>query len=126
MRLRILFAEDNPRDRAPVSEYLIEKGCDVVEVCDPDQAQVALKEGTFDAIILDLIMPEDNPEGGKEVLKYMKRHGISTPVILATAWGYNGPAQDATRANPEVVKCILTKTFTPKELWAALSEVTRH
>lgn len=124
--MKILFAEDNPRDRLPVTDYLRDKDCEVVEVCDPKQAQAALDESTFDVVVLDLMMPEGNIEGGKEVLKHMKQHGITTPVILATAWGYNGPAQDASRANPNVVKRILTKAFTPQELWAALKEATKH
>lgn len=127
MTRRILFAEDNPEDRIPVAKYLRSKNWDVTEVFDPKQAIEILKENKdtpFDAVILDLVMPENNPKGGEEVLAVMKDLEVGrrpTPVILATAWGYNGPAQRARAKYPEAVKSILTKTFALKELTDALT-----
>ena len=122
---RILFAEDNPEDRIPVAKYLRNKGWDITEVFDPGQAIEILNENKdtpFDAVILDLVMPENNPEGGEEVLRFIRKQDkeqqrqTATPVILATAWGYNGPAQRAEAVYPEAVKAILTKTFALQEL----------
>lgn len=112
----VLFAEDAPEDRVPAAKYLSRKGYDVVEVFDPKQAIESLKEARFDVVILDLVMPEDNPQGGEEVLRFMKKHRIKTPVILATAWGNNGPALKARAIFPEIVCSILTKTFEPSDL----------
>jgi CheY-like chemotaxis protein len=123
---RILFAEDNAEDRIPVARYLRGQGWDVTEVFDPMQAIETLvenKDTPFDAVILDLVMPENNPKGGEEVLEFMKKQEGGkppTPVILATAWGYNGPAQRAKAVYPTAVKAILTKTFALKELSDAL------
>jgi len=99
----LLFAEDNPEDRIPVARFLRAKGYRVVEV------------------IMDLVMPEDNPRGGEEILQFMHDNGIETPVILATAWGYDGPAQRAKSAYSQVVRCVLTKTFDSSELVAAIN-----
>lgn len=120
----VLFAEDNPEDRIPAAEYLRRFGWRVDEVFDPTKAKESLREATFDVVVLDLVMPENNPKGGEEVLLFMKQRGIKTPVILATAWGYNGPAQRARNIYPEVVRRILTKTFPPSDLLAAINEVT--
>jgi CheY-like chemotaxis protein len=129
MPKRILFAEDNPEDRIPVAKYLRNKDWDVTEVFDPEQAIEILKENKdkpFDVVILDLVMPENNPKGGEQVLRFIRsqdkhqRRQTPTPVILATAWGYNGPAQRAKAVYPEAVKSILTKTFALKDLSDAL------
>ena len=108
------------------TKYLRSKGWNVTEVFDPEQAIELLKENEdtpFDAVILDVVMPEDNSEGGEEVLAFIKKQDAGkrrTPVILATAWGYNGPAERAKAAYPEAVKATLTKTFALKELTDAL------
>jgi len=69
-------------------------------------------------------MPEDNPKGGERVLKTIKeidlKHNRTTPVILATAWGYNGPAQDASAIYPAAIKTVLTKAFSLRDLNNAL------
>ena len=117
----LLFAEDNPEDRIPVARFLRAKGYRVVEVISPQQAKESLMEAEFDVIILDLVMPEDNPRGGEEILQFMHDNGIETPVILATAWGYDGPAQRAKSAYSQVVRCVLTKTFDSSELVAAIN-----
>jgi CheY-like chemotaxis protein len=127
MAKRILFAEDNPEARIPVAKYLRSRDWDVTEVFDPEQAIQILeenKETPFDAVILDLVMPENNPKGGEQVLAFIKKQdggNRQTPVILATAWGYNGPAQQAKAIYPEAVKAILTKTFALQELLDALT-----
>jgi len=119
--LTVLFAEDNPDNRIPVACDLRNEGFDVVEVFNPKQAMMALAEMDFDLVILDLVMPESNPHGGEQVLKFMKGEKIRTPVILATAWGYNGPALRATDVYPAVVKSILTKSFSSEELLEAIN-----
>jgi CheY-like chemotaxis protein len=126
MAKRILFAEDSPEGRIPVAKYLRSKRWEVTEVSDPAQAIEMLKENKdtpFDVVVLDLVMPENNPKGGEEVLCFLRKQDANkrqTPVILATAWGYDGPAQSAKAVYPEAVKCILTKTFSLKELSDAL------
>jgi CheY-like chemotaxis protein len=103
-------------------------------VAGPEQAIEILdenKDTPFDAVILDLVMPENNPKGGEEVLQFLRnqddehKRKTPTPVIIATAWGYNGPAQRAKAVYPEAVKAILTKTFALKELLVVLVAATR-
>jgi CheY-like chemotaxis protein len=132
MPKRILFAEDNPIDRIPVSMYLTRAHkCEVIEVFDPGQACAALEESEslktpFDVIILDLEMPRKHMKGGEEVLQYMKTHKIYTPVVLATVWGKSTAAREATAVYPEVVKRILNKSFSLDDLWKALLEAVKR
>ena len=132
MKKRVLLAEDNPEDRIPLAKYLQGKDWDVTEVLNPEQAIEEIKENEktpFDVLILDLIMPEDNPKGGEQVLKFVKqmdaRLSRTTPVILATAYGYNGPAQAAKAAYPNAVKCTLTKSFALADLLKAMHSACR-
>ncbi|KKM23059.1 hypothetical protein LCGC14_1619010 [marine sediment metagenome] len=117
-KLVILLAEDDPGDRIPVAAYLRSKGHKVVEAVNPAQTIRCLEAASdrIDAIVLDLIMPEDDPKGGEKVLEYMNHNDIMVPVILATAWGYNGPAEEARQIHPKAVKKVMTKTFLPAEL----------
>jgi CheY-like chemotaxis protein len=119
-RIRILYAEDHSGDRAPVAAFLRGKGLEVVEVFDPVQAIEVLATGEFDAVVLDLIMPEGDPDGGLRVIRYMVDRNIQTPVVLATAYGYNGPANRVRSLHPDIVKDIVTKTFDPPELLAKI------
>jgi CheY-like chemotaxis protein len=114
------LAEDHPEERIPLARYLRAKGYDVVEVFEPDQAKESLSDALagipFDAVVLDLIMPEGNEMGGEEVLQFMRANGIDTPVIIATAYGYNGHARHAKTEFPTLVREILRKMFQPQDL----------
>lgn len=124
---RILVAEDDPAIRIPMARFLRRQMHEVVEVYHPVHAQQALRESKeegerLDLIVLDLIMPANNPNGGREVLEFMRDENIETPVILATAYGYNGPADRARRDFP-TVKDVLTKTFPLEELQSLIEQV---
>jgi CheY-like chemotaxis protein len=128
---RILVAEDDPAIRIPMARFLREQKYrntrfDVIEVYHPKQAQDALRDSksdqAFDVIVLDLVMPGNNPEGGRQVLEFMAGKEIYAPVIVATAYGYDGPA-DRVRQDFSVVKGVLTKSFPLEELWKAIETV---
>ncbi len=126
--IRVLYAEDDPGDRAPCVAFLRFKGLDVTEVMHPEQAKNCLRdaEPQFNIVVLDLVMPEDDPKGGEKVLAFMKKERIMVPVILATAWGYNGPAKQAREAHVPLVREILTKTFLPSELLRSIQRVVKQ
>jgi CheY-like chemotaxis protein len=128
---RILLAEDEPTTRIPIAKYLRHCGYEVVEVFDPDQAKQALREAKendkpFSVVVLDLLMPSTNPEGGREVLCYMGENQMGDwPVILATAYGYNGPASRL-REEFSNVRKVLTKTFPTARLREAIDAIVNH
>lgn len=112
----ILYAEDDRGLRRAVACELREHSYEVFEAKDPDQAISALKQQDFDMVLLDLVMPEHDVKGGEKVVQFMRDSGIHTPVLLLTAFGYNGPAERAMRTYPGLIKGVLTKTFDPIEL----------
>ena len=126
--IKVLYAEDRPADRLPVADFLRAKGCEVTEVSNPDQAIDCLKDGqeAYDVVVLDIVMPEGNAEGGEKVLDNMEQNDIISPVILATAWGYNGPAKRARDAHPSIVREIITKTFLPSQLYETIVHVLKQ
>ncbi len=120
----VLFADDERMDRVAQVDYLRAKGLEVIEVVDPEQAMECLLEHPdhicLDLVVLDLVMPRDNENGGMQVLEYMREHEKNIPVILATAWGFDGPALRVQEASGGAVREVLTKPFLPKELHAAI------
>jgi len=126
----VLFAEDNPGDRIPIVDYLEARGYEVIPVVDPQQAIKCLDkyESAIDVLVLDLAMPDNNPEGGEQVLRFMRDSTppIPTPVIIASAFGYNGPAERAKATYPEVWRATLTKTFLPAELLTEIEKIVRE
>ncbi len=81
--LRVLFADDEPKLRRTVCEYMGRRGFSVTAAADGGQAlSLALSE-SFDLIILDVMMPEKN---GIETLKEIRAFS-DVPVLLLSALG---------------------------------------
>lgn len=81
---KILIADDEYLIRWSLAQALTQEGYEVVAVEDGKKAVEAVKVGSFDFIITDLVMPELD---GWEVLEFVRQ--IQTPprVILITAHG---------------------------------------
>ena len=120
----ILVVEDNPADRIVRADYLRASGYEVIGVRGPAEAKQCLmdRRDSIDAVVLDLVMPQDNPRGGEDVLRFMDEEGLRVPVILATAWGYSAPARRAKEAYPELVRAVLTKPFDLQRLISELGD----
>ena len=78
----ILLAEDNRDLAASVLDYLEMKGfeCDYAER--GDHALQLIQENTYDAVILDVMMPGID---GLNLCKKIRVQGLSTPIIMLTA-----------------------------------------
>ncbi len=79
--LRILVIDDDEVDRQAIRR-LFSKSNTTYEVtmCDDAPAGLRLlKEGKFDAVLLDYLLPRSN---GLEVLKHIEEHGIDIPVVI--------------------------------------------
>ncbi|PTY00112.1 response regulator transcription factor [Opitutus sp. ER46] len=82
--MRILVVEDEKKVAAFVRAGLEEQGF-AVEVChDGDTAADVASAGSFDGIIMDIMLPGRD---GLSVLQKLRREHNSTPVILLTARG---------------------------------------
>ena len=81
MTKRVLYADDEPRMRKLVKDYLSKEGYAVTEVSDGRDALEALSTEEFDLAILDVMMPHYD---GWTVLREIRK-SRSMPVIMLTA-----------------------------------------
>jgi two-component system response regulator MprA len=81
---KLLVVEGDERQAATLVAQLVALGYQVSHVADGRTAAAAIAENHFDAVLLDRMLPGMD---GIEVLRWMRREGVSTPVILLTALG---------------------------------------
>jgi len=119
MAERILIVEDDPRLAEMLSEYLGGAGFRVSAAADGAAASRKLAETVFDAVVLDLMLPDID---GIEVTKRI-RQTSDVPILMLTA------------RDEDVDKIIglevgaddyLTKPFNPRELVARVKSVLRR
>ncbi|MBN2600425.1 MAG: response regulator [Candidatus Marinimicrobia bacterium] len=89
---RILIIDDEPNVCEFLAEYLEYKGFETKMCQSGKEALKYLESETFDAILLDLIMPEMN---GLEVLEKIRLMKIMIPVIIVTGVKDKDVAEDA-------------------------------
>lgn len=80
--MRILLAEDDPRLLKALKHILESKQFLVDGVSDGEEALEYAMTNNYDGIILDIMMPKMD---GIEVLKMLRNHSITTPVMFLTA-----------------------------------------
>jgi DNA-binding response OmpR family regulator len=79
---RILIVEDEPAIALALEDDLRLEGHEVEVVGDGDAASRAAREGAFDAILLDVMLPKKD---GFEVCREVRRAGVRTPILMLTA-----------------------------------------
>jgi DNA-binding response OmpR family regulator len=79
-RPRILLVDDEPRVRQLLS-YPLERDFEVVQAFDGEEALRKFREGEFDLVLLDLMLPKKN---GLEVCREL-REKSTVPIIMLTA-----------------------------------------
>lgn len=78
----VLFLEDEPTIRDVLKEYMILSGYEVTTAQRGDEAIVLLKQASFDAAVLDIMVPGAS---GFEVLRHIRTHFPDMAVIMLTA-----------------------------------------
>lgn len=90
-RLNVLVAEDNLVNQRVVKDILELRGHSVTLVGDGKEAVYAAKSGTFDAILMDVQMPEmDGLEATRKIREYEATHRGSNWIIGLTANALKG------------------------------------
>jgi DNA-binding response OmpR family regulator len=115
----ILIAEDEPKLRQILSDYFHSKGDRVTEAENGLQALTLSQEGHYDAVLLDIMMPELD---GFSVCRSLRRHS-NVPILFLTAlsaeedklWGYELGADD-----------YITKPFSLAVLYAKVTALIRR
>src|SRR5262249_7479184 len=118
-RMRLLVVEDEPELRAVIARALREEGYAVDEAGDGEEGLFKANAWTYDAIVLDLMLPRVD---GFEVLKQLRRENGSPArtltagaAVSARVRGLDGGGDD-----------YLVKPFARAELFARLRALVRR
>jgi DNA-binding response OmpR family regulator len=118
--LRLLLAEDDANLNANLKRYLVKQGYVVDAVFNGIDAEFNGRETEYDAIILDLGLPQ---RSGLEVLSHWRSAGIVTPVLILTA---RDTWQEKVEGLQAGADDYLTKPFHEQELLARLQALIRR
>ena len=117
--MRLLLIEDEKSLSRALTAILEKNNYSVDAVFDGEEALSYLNVGTYDGIILDIMIPKLD---GISVLKALRARGITTPVLILTA---KSDIDDKVRGLDSGANDYLTKPFAPPELLARLRAMTR-
>ena len=117
--MRILLAEDERSLSRALVKILEKNNYAVDAVFDGEDALAYLRAGTYDAAVLDIMMPCLD---GIEVLRALRADGSTLPVMLLTA---KAEVEDTVLGLDSGANYYLTKPFDTRELLAGLRAITR-
>lgn len=118
--MRLLYAEDEPAMAEAVVDILTFHKFTVDAVEDGEEALAYAREGGYDGIILDIMMPK---KSGLEVLAQLRREGNRTPVLLLTA---KAEVEDRIEGLDAGADDYLPKPFAMGELLARVRAMLRR
>jgi DNA-binding response OmpR family regulator len=121
-RTAALLIDDDARLASLVAEYLGQNEVDVTIAGDGERGLAALKKGSFDVVLLDIMLPGVD---GLEVCKRIRAlpGGAAVPIVMLTA---KGDAVDKIVGLELGADDYLVKPFNPRELLARLRAVLRR
>ena len=118
--MKILLVEDSIQLNKALSTVLKRNSYIVDSAFDGEEALLFLKQCTYDAIILDIMLPKIN---GLQVLKEARSMKLETPIIMLTA---KGTTEDKITGLDLGADDYLPKPFVVEELLARLRALMRR
>ena len=118
--MRLLLAEDEEELSNALVAILKHSNYTIDAVYNGTDALDYGLSGEYDGIILDIMMPGMD---GTEVLKHLREHNISTPVLFLTA---KSEIDDRIKGLDLGADDYLTKPFDMRELLARIRAMTRR
>ncbi len=117
---RILIVEDEQDLAIGLADDLRVEGYDVEVVSDGETAARRAREGRWELILLDIMLPRKD---GLEVCRDLRRSGIRIPIIMVTA-----KTEEAERVLGLEIGAddYITKPFSARELRARVKAVLRR
>ncbi len=119
-RRRILVVEDDRTLRTALAFNLTREGYEVQTAVDGEQALGIARGGTLDLVLLDVMLPGMS---GVEVLRVLRRDGVTTPVIVLSA---KGDEIDRVVGLKVGADDYVAKPFSRPELLARIEAVLRR
>ena len=120
MRRRLLLVEDDPTLRQALAFNLTREGYEVNAVADGETALEAARSERLDLVLLDVMLPGMS---GVEVLRVLRREGVTTPVIILSA---RGDEIDRVVGLKIGADDYVSKPFSRPELLARIEAVLRR
>jgi two-component system, OmpR family, alkaline phosphatase synthesis response regulator PhoP len=117
---RVLVVEDNANLAFAVTTALQSDGFDVVIAGTGPEGVARARAGDADLIILDLMLPGFD---GYRVIRTLREHGITTPILVLTA---RGEEADKVRGLRLGADDYVTKPFGAMELLARVDALLRR
>jgi two-component system OmpR family response regulator len=118
--MRILIVEDDLEAAEAMARGLTEAGHECVNAGDGEQGLAAAREGEFDVMIVDRMMPKMN---GVQLVESLRREGDRTPVLFLSALGEVGDRVDGLQAGADD---YLVKPYAFAELIARIEALARR
>ena len=120
--MRVLVADDSPVNLEVAKEALSQLSIETVLVADGKQAVDAIKESTFDAILMDCSMPEMNGfDATRHIRDWEQESGKRrVPIVALTAHVVGGPVDAWKSAGMDR---YITKPFNIIEIAECLSDL---
>lgn len=119
MAVRVLLIDDDVRLFELLASYLDQNGFAVTVAADGLKGLAALEAGTFDAVLLDVMMPGLD---GIEVCKRIRTRS-NIPIVMLTA---KGDETDRVVGLELGADDYMAKPFSPRELLARIRAVLRR
>ena len=110
---KILIAEDNVVNQKVVLRMLTELGFDVEAVCNGADAIEKIKNDNFDAVLMDVQMPEMDGFDATRIIRNLQDSRKNIPVIALTAHALKGDKEKCLEAG---MNDYITKPINAKQL----------
>lgn len=118
--MRLLLVEDDPMIGASVQSGLRQEGYSVDWVRDGAAADLAVANGVYELILLDLGLPR---KSGLDLLSGLRKKGLATPVLVITA---RDSVADRVKGLDAGADDYLVKPFDLDELSARIRALMRR
>lgn len=118
--MRVLIVEDEPRLSRLLRRVLEEERYTVDEAHDGITGEDLARDGEYDAIVLDVMLPG---QPGTTVCRNLRRERVATPILMLTA---RDTVEDRVTGLDAGADDYLVKPFAFSELLARLRALTRR
>src|SRR5438552_11271003 len=118
--MRLLLVEDDPELAAVLASGFSEHGHQVVQAESYAAARMRVRQGSFDVIVLDVMLPGGS---GTELCRELRADGVATPILMLTA---RDTLDDRVLGLEVGADDYLTKPFAFRELVARVGALARR